>query len=201
MSLSPKLEQTLRAIHTGIETNGAYYGNAKHPMIAVLAKEGHVSIDTTRTDPNDSARSSIAVTLSGHYALGINPVIATTEEKVTHLDNVATTTEAPAKAKRTRSNIVPEVQLASGFMALPEATSRRGGSRQEVYAFGQLSAPQNGQYHSFFVPATAENPDAEKTVRAAVSSANIRYKDKEISFTHRFVTENGVAGVRVFRVK
>lgn len=205
MSLSPKLEQTLKAIHDGNVAHGIHYANPNSPMVAVLVNGGHAATDNNRIDPADGRKIAVTVTPSGLAELGIAPVSAApvaVVETQTQEDTMEAAT-APAEAvKRTRKSVNPVVQI-GGFSAMPTSSTRRGGNRKEVYAFGQLEAPPgNGTFHSFFVPVTAENPDPLNSLRAATSSANARYKDKTgAKFKHFAVTENDVAGVRVFRVE
>lgn len=204
MSLSPQLATTLKAIYDGTVANGVHYGNPGHPMIAALVKSGHVETDTNRADPNDGRRVAVQLTATGHEANGTTPTTQT-QEPAMNTPAAATSTTTEIKVRRTRTTVVPEVRL-GGFMAMPAAAARRGGNRTETYAFGKLEAPRpDGTMHSFFVPATVENPRPVETLRAATSSATARYKDKGGAVFKHFVVDNdaefGVAGVRVFRVK
>ena len=112
----------------------------------------------------------------------------------------------------------PIVQERSGkLMALP--TVAPAASRGETYDFGKLVAPAtipettDKGYDSFFVSVTTELPTHDalfKVLRAAIYSANKRYKDrpegpaKLIREFKGFPTEKdaetGKAGVRVFRL-
>lgn len=205
MSLSPKLEQTLRAIHDGTIANGVHFGNPNHPMIAVLVNGGHVTTDNTKIDPNDGRKVSVIVTDAGKTALGISPETAAVAAIVTQTQEVImeTAVATETKPKRARTTVVPEVRVSAELMVIPASVTRRGGNRGETYAFGKLDAPHaDGRAYSFLVPATEANPDPMATLRAAVTSANARYKEKGGAVFKAYpVDENGVVGVRVFRLK
>lgn len=62
--------------------------------------------------------------------------------------------------------------------AVPEI--KRGGGRgaaQSKYPFDDMPAPVNGQSPSFFVQATAEDPEPAKSLASTVSSATRRYAE------------------------
>lgn len=213
MSLSPQLVNTLRIIHEGTVANGIHFGNPANPMIATLIRSGHVETNSDRVDPNDGRRVTVSLTALGHEANGTAvaaastaPISTPTQETTMETTATAVVDAIAEKVRRARTTVVPEVKLSSGYMVMPTSSARRGGNRKEIYAFGQLEAPRpDGAAHSFFVPATFENPTPADTIRAAVSSANARYKEKGGAQFKHFVVDNdaefGVAGVRVFRVK
>lgn len=141
-------------------------------------------------------------------------------------------TQLPAGASGTRKRadgtpVVPRgpnrpmEQVYSGVrMALPGPlpTGKRGGNRGETYAFSKCGSPITDEatkastYDSFFVGVTTQMPttaDLMKTLRAAVFSANKRYKEKPDTggIVRKFAcypteedTVEKKAGVRVFRV-
>jgi hypothetical protein len=124
-------------------------------------------------------------------------------------------------------NVVPTIVRVSARMAaLPVVTDGRtapGGGRGESYPFASLQAPEvpatattaASGFDYFFVanrapspasgdvPADPGMPNAYKTVKAAVSSANKRYEKKTppVHFVARPYRYEGVDGAAVFRDK
>jgi hypothetical protein len=103
----------------------------------------------------------------------------------------------------------PVVYASSGKMGLPaHVPGKRGrGARPEVYPFSTLSEPDASGpetiYDSFFVAAAPDMPNVARTLASVVTSANKRFKDKEISFKIFPIAvdvEFGIPGARVFRM-
>lgn len=103
---------------------------------------------------------------------------------------------------------------------LPVSEKKTRAPRGSIYPFEQLALADGAKFgQSFFVPNSAEKPDAAKALASTISSANARYaelvpgqtqinrKGREVPATRqlrrfivRSVEENGVKGARVWRV-
>lgn len=99
----------------------------------------------------------------------------------------------------------------------PAPIQRAVGGKQSPYVqvMTQLSVPVDGKYQSFFVPATISDNitdagekekafrDSQRRISNSISGASrrIEKKDASFKFATRQVVENGVYGVRVYRME
>lgn len=91
-------------------------------------------------------------------------------------------TPAPAPAPAPSAAPSPGPAKVFAFAAgVPMPSPRRGGRGSTVYGFEQMAVG-----HSFFIPATDENPNPAKRIASTVSSASTRLEPKK--FMARSVT-------------
>lgn len=216
MTLNPQMANTLSTLATGSAIDGYTFANPKSPLIRALSKEGLIEGNTSQVDPTNAEKIAFRLTDAGHaangtpVANGATPAAPVADTGLTPTGDVPVQ-QVPAgkrgrKAGEKRGPMVAPVITNTGTrMALPAAPTagKRGGQRGESYPFAKLGAPNAEGYDSFFVQQTAEMPNAYKTVKAAVASANKRYLKKGgWEFTARPTEPNAaVAGATVFRVK
>jgi len=189
MSLNKKQTAAFAALSAAIAASAEGYIFASAADVAPFVAEKLVETNDTIKDEN----GNIAVCL-----------IAKTEGTET----VNTNTAAPAA----RKVFVIDFFAVEDGIAMPTASGRGRGRGGNTYPFDALNVGQ-----SFFVPNTAEKPNAAKSLASTVSSATARYaqpspdgatrtnkKGETVPVmveTRKFVVRAVEGGARVWRTK
>ena len=227
MALNQMMLNTLTTIAQASAVDGWAYANAKSPPIRALEKDGHLEGNKAQIDPANADRIAYRLTAKGHAEIGTpagaapgaNTGLTPPPPGMTVTQVSAGVTGASRAGRKVGvPNVTPDIKRPGArMMALPVAADGRTGKggKGESYPFALLQAPDATGYDYFFVgnkaaiPATETTaevpgmPNAFKTVKAAVSSANKRYSKKTpvVEFVARAMTVEGVDGAAVFRVK
>lgn len=234
MALNNQMLNTLTTLAQTCATDGHALMNAKSPLVRALQKDGFIEGDLTITDPNNADKIGFKVTEKGYTELGFPspgaPVVPVQPVTISQADVGQVPASLLAPGLTPVPPGVPVVQVAAGKrgpkgprgpvvaptllrsatrFALPAAppAGKRGGLRGETYPFESLAAPDATGLDSVFVQATAALPNPIKTLKAAVFSANKRYKEakkgnREFAVRDMGIDpEYGVAGARIFRVR
>lgn len=139
--------------------NAAFAGtyqnvNPAEPDVAALIAAQYIEVNPNALNADGHPQSR--ATQAGQDYLTAH------KEEIAKMQTANTPAAAPAAA--------PGIALVSNF-ELPEAAPRRGGvARTETYPFGTMEVKQ-----AFFIAATAEKPNPERSFASTVTSARERY--------------------------
>lgn len=202
------LSSAAQALLEQIGAGGQYFQNPRLPLVKSLERDGFITADPSKVNPENKQQIAYTVTNSGRDLLpDFDAEGGTDTEGGTDIDAEGDRTSAPKVIKRRGPHAQREViiQRSGARMAMPANISpiSKATGRREKYGFSKLEAPNADGFDSFFVNTTSTLPNPAVSLGSHVSKANKKWRSEGRFFRVVAVAvdaEFGVPGARVMRV-